>query len=105
MEHTFKITNLNRVIESGLVNKVKYRLETVHGEFSEEFPSSIKISGSISDAGFVDYNNLTEDMVLGWITGSIPVKSMQHFNSSSIATQISLYTASVEDTGTPWQNN
>ena len=41
MKHTLKITNLNRVIESGLVNKIKYRLETTHGDFSEEFPSSI----------------------------------------------------------------
>tara|TARA_R110002153_G_scaffold2576_2_gene12503 strand:- start:1409 stop:1717 length:309 start_codon:yes stop_codon:yes gene_type:complete len=102
MKHTLKITNLNRVIESGLVNKIKYRLETTHGDFSEEFPSSIKISGSISDAGFIDYSSLTEDIVLGWISGSLPMKSMEHYNSSSIASQELAFTASLTEIGTPW---
>ena len=86
MEHTFKITNLDRVIESGLVNKVKFRLETTHGIFSD----------------FINYEDLTEEIVLGWITGSIPVASMKHYNSSSIALQESEYTAPTTELGTPW---
>jgi hypothetical protein len=102
MEHTFKITNLNRVIESGLINKVKFKLETTHEGYYSSFASAIKISGSIDDESFIEYDNLTEEIVLGWITGSLPVASMQHYNSSSIAEQISLYVAPIEDTGTPW---
>ncbi len=102
MEHTFKITNLNRVIESGLVNKVKFKLETTHEGYYSSFASATKVSGSIDDENFIEYNNLTEEIVLGWITGSLPVASMQHYNSSSIAEQISLYVAPTEDTGIPW---
>jgi hypothetical protein len=102
MEHTFKITNLNRVIESGLVNKVKFRLETTHEGFQSEFPSAAKVSGSVTDENFIEYDNLTEEIILGWITGSLPVASMKHYNSSSIAEQMSSYVAPTEDTGTPW---
>jgi hypothetical protein len=102
MEHTFKITNLNRVIESGLVNKVKFKLETIHEGYYSSFASATKVSGSVDDENFIEYDNLTEEIVLGWITGSLPVASMKHYNSSSIAGQISLYVAPTEDTGTPW---
>ena len=102
MEHTFKITNLNRVIESGLVNKVKFKLETIHEGHYSSFASATKVSGSIDDENFIEYDNLTEEIVLGWITGSLPVASMKHYNSSSIAEQMSLYVAPTEDTGTPW---
>lgn len=102
MEHTFKITNLDRVIESGLVNKVKFRLETTHGIFSESFPSAYKLSGSTEASDFINYEDLTEEIVLGWITGSIPVASMKHYNSSSIALQESEYTAPTTELGTPW---
>tara|TARA_R110000782_G_scaffold270454_1_gene371295 strand:- start:992 stop:1294 length:303 start_codon:yes stop_codon:yes gene_type:complete len=100
MEHTFKISKLHRKVENGLVNKVKYRLETTHENYTTVNPSAIKLEGSISE-NFINYEDLTEDVILGWITGSIPVASMKQYNSASIAEHFNPIPLQEEE-GTPW---
>jgi hypothetical protein len=79
MTHKWTIYNLERQFDSGTVYKVTYQCSTFYGLVPGYFGQkdaltrdSIFIStDSVSDPGFIPYENLTQDIVLGWITGSI----------------------------------
>ena len=55
-----------------------------------------------SDSDFIEYNNITEDIVLGWVTGSIDKTNIECMLSESIADRISSINAPTIITGTPW---
>jgi hypothetical protein len=48
-------------------------------------------TGSVSDPNFISYENLTENVVFGWITGSIDTASIELQNSGSIASRVNTY--------------
>lgn len=63
-------------------------------------------TGSVSDPSFITYENLTENIVLGWITGSIDVTDIQTQNSASIAQRIQTFleleAEKTQSEGLPW---
>ena len=62
----------------------------------------LEVSGSASDPDFIEYENLTEDIVLAWVTGSVNTSSIETENSSSVAEQVAAKAAITTGTGTPW---
>jgi len=104
MQHTWKIYDLKRTISSGVVTEVKYACESSHEEHSRRKIGDISITGSASDPGFVAFEDLTEETVLGWITGSIDTSSIEVELSSSIANTINEIAAVTEANGKPWDN-
>lgn len=85
MQYQWNIENLTRLIADGLVYKVKYRYETYQDGFLVYKKGEITLSGSSSDPNFESFQNLNEETVLGWITGSLPVSTFQTELSSSLA--------------------
>jgi hypothetical protein len=63
-------------------------------------------TGSVSDPNFISYENLTENVVFGWITGSIDTASIELQNSGSIASRINEYleleAQKTASQGLPW---
>ena len=47
-----------------------------------------ELTGSVDDADFIAFEDLTEEIVLGWITSSIDTSIFETENSSSIAQQV-----------------
>ena len=89
MEHTWSIDNLERNQNNGMVDKVFYSLRTVHNSHAIEFNDEIILTtGSISDSGFINYEDLNESIVLSWITGSLDVDTLKATNSSSLLNTI-----------------
>jgi hypothetical protein len=85
MEFNWYINNLTRNTSDGLVYDVEYTYETiVSGSISRKW-GNIEISGSATDEGFVPFEDLTQDMVLGWITGSFDIPTIQTELSSSVS--------------------
>jgi hypothetical protein len=60
------------------------------------------ITGSTSDEGFIEYDNLTEENVLGWVTSSIDVSSIENTLSSSINNMLEVISQNTSSEGTPW---
>ena len=103
MTHTWKVYNLERVISDGMVTAVTWACESeIEGASERHIGYSALSKGSISDENFIDYNNLKENIVLGWITGSIDQATIQTTNSSSIATSIINQAAITKSEGIPW---
>ena len=107
MIHTWEIHDLVRNLSDGLVTTASYSCDTEYSS-SYGFISSKTVgdlhlpSKSTSDEDFVDYNNLTENTVIGWVTGSIDKSSIESKNSSSIAERVIYEASKTSDNGTPW---
>lgn len=103
MTHNWKIYDLKRTISDNVVTNITYACEShLNGSTSRGIGDLI-ISGSASDPDFIAYENLTQDVVLGWVTSSIDTSSIETSNSASIAQQITAKQAITEVNGTPWE--
>tara|TARA_R110002153_G_scaffold2576_3_gene12510 strand:- start:1158 stop:1454 length:297 start_codon:yes stop_codon:yes gene_type:complete len=98
MEFNWHINNLTRNTSDGLVYDIEYVYETiVSGSIAQKY-GNIEVSGSSTEDSFVSFENLTQDIVLGWITGSFDIPAIQLELSSSLSKLIT--TQSIA--GTPW---
>lgn len=102
MNHTWKIYDLKRVITDGVVTDVTYACESELSGSSTRKIGDLAVVGSADDAGFVAYEDLTQGIVLGWVTGSVDTASIETANSASIAASIVARAAVTKRNGTPW---
>ena len=104
MDHVWKIYDLKRIIADGMVIEATYACESSFDNSSTRNIGEISFTtGSVSDADFIAYKDLTEEKVLGWVTGSIDTASIESENSASIAHQIVQRSLITKRRGTPWQ--
>ena len=104
MEYVWKIYDLKRTITDNVVTKITYACESEFSGSGTRKIGELSITGNPSDEGFIDYENLTEGDVLGWVTGSIDTGAIETLCSSSIAQQIEARVAVTEVNGKPWNN-
>ena len=113
MTHTWYIKNLERDTSDGMVTKVDYECKTLYNLEFQRFPVGQNYygqvtltTGSVSDTNFIVYENLTENVVFGWITGSIDTASIELQNSGSIASRVNEYleleAQKTASQGLPW---
>lgn len=105
MEHIWKISNLDRTISDGVVNKIEFGLFSSVGtdpKFETRKLGEIEITGSVSDPGFVAYADLTEATVLGWVNNNIDEVAWEVETSSSLAEMVNNYSAPTHEGGLPW---
>ena len=102
MNHTWKIYDLKRNITDGVVTKITYACESELSGSNTRKIGELTVVGSTGDADFVAYEDLTQEIVLGWVTGSVDTASIETLCSASIATQIMVSNAITESNGTPW---
>jgi|TARA_R110000851_G_scaffold187514_2_gene337409 hypothetical protein len=107
MDHNWVVYNLERLSDIEAVTQVTFVCESSHTHLGTVFPDkTICIENlatkSHTDSDFVEYNDLTEDIVLGWVTGSIDKTGIEFTLSQSIAERITLVDSPVLLGGTPW---
>ena len=102
MNHIWKIYDLKRVIADGIVTKITYACESSKDNSSTRKIGDIELTGSIDDDGFIAFEDLTEEIVVGWVTSSIDTSIFETENSASIAQQVIRRAAITTKTGTPW---
>lgn len=102
MNHNWKIYDISRTISDNIVKRVTYACESDYSGSSTRYVGDLSITGSASDPDYIPYANLTEGIVLSWVTGSINYTSVQTNNSQSVADQINAIAAVTESHGLPW---
>ena len=105
MNHTWKIHNLKRINGSGLVTEISYACESELSGSQSRRVGTIYITGSESDPNFIQFNDLTEGDILGWVTSSIDTSAVEAMTSASIAKDLSILDSDLEIEGTPWEGN
>jgi len=98
MEYIWNIGNLTRHSSDGLVYNVEYTYETYSNGQAASKGGTIIVTGSASEPDYIPFDDLTQDIVLGWITGSFDIPAIQLELSSSLSKLIT--TQSIA--GTPW---
>ena len=102
MEHIWSITSLERNLNDGMVDKVFYNLRTTYNSHSIEFTDEIILTtGSASDGSFINYEDLTESVVLNWVKNSLDVNTLETNNSSSLNSLI-IDWGNIKEQGIPW---
>mgnify|MGYP006108787369 FL=1 len=102
MDHNWKIYDLKRVIDNGVVTEITYACESQLSGSGTRKIGNLTVVGSSDDDGFISYDNLTQTDVLGWVYASVDKTIFETENSSSIAQQITRRAAITTKTGTPW---
>lgn len=102
MTHTWQIINLTRTISDGVVNKIDYGCFSEHEGESTRTISDLEITGSVDEPGFIAYEDLTENDVLGWVYSNVNQSEIETANSASIAAQVIAKAAITEASGIPW---
>ena len=104
MIHRWYIKDLTRNKADGLITTASYFCKSREDDmFAAISSGDVNLaSKDPSDTDFVQYENLTQDIVLGWITGSLDVNAIQTANSASVAAKIAEYNAETEANGLPW---
>lgn len=104
--HVWKIYDLERVIADNVVTKITYACESKGNRAQTRKVGNIEISGSVEDDNFIPYEDLTEEIVLGWVTSLIDTSIFEAENSSFMEQQRSeraaLLAAKTTEEGTPW---
>ena len=102
MTHNWKIYNLKRTIADNVVTEVTYACESEFSGSSTRKIGKLTVEGSADDPGFINYDNLTEADVLGWVSNNVDKTSIETENSSSIVEIKARQAARTTTNGTPW---
>jgi len=101
MVHNYKITELEREISTGIVNKISFMVDSIHDEVGATYNGEVEVTGSIDTPGFIEFENLTQENVLSWVTSLVDTTLIEQENSASIANIISTPPPST-GIGFPW---
>jgi hypothetical protein len=104
METVWRIKNMTRYQNTGLVEYVDFTFtSTLDGYTHEEF-SSVKLSGDENSEGFIAYEDLTEEVVLQWVMdelGEVGIANLENMNRM-ILVDMADTAANPTATGLPW---
>ena len=71
MTTTWKIAQLKRVPDTGLVTQVTYIMNFKLESETDRKVGSVTLTGDASDPNFIPYENLTEEGVVAWVQAEL----------------------------------
>ena len=98
---TWKVVQMERNADDGGVTTVHWDVTEVDGDYSSRVYSSQNFDYDASDANFVAYADLTEEIVIQWVKddlGADEVTSLEVKLTADIAEQ----KAPAQESGVPW---
>ena len=94
---TWKIVSLERKSADGFVTTAHWTCSDVDGEFSGSTYGSIGFDGEL----VTPYEQLTEEMVIGWVKAAMGEETVAA-HEATVAAQIADAKAPAVAVGTPW---
>lgn len=79
----WEVNKLTREAATGIVREVEWSLSKLNTRKLMYKTGVVNLTGSSSDPNFIPFENLTQETVLGWITGSLNPKALYTELSSS----------------------
>ena len=81
METNWKILNLKRKPENGLVIEVTYVMNFKLEDESDRKIGMIKLEGNENDPNFIPFEELTEEVVLDWVKSELGEEKIEEIES------------------------
>ena len=112
MTHIWKIDNVERLTESGLITRIDYSCSTEHSGHTESHHGELELEGDITATGFIAYGDLTELQILDWVYSKLDLDEnkinktqVETKHSESIVDLINvLATIPSSSSGLPWES-
>ena len=101
LEINWIVSEMDRSTEDGLVTTVHWRAVGVDGEHSADVYGAI---GLERGEDFVAFDDLTEEVVVGWVKDKLGEESVANYETS-LANQIAEKKAPKTARGLPWANS
>jgi len=94
---TWKIVNMERDASTGFVSTVHWTCSDVDGDYSGSTYGSLGLSGEL----VTPYENLTEEVVIGWVKAAMGEDTVAA-TEAAVAAQIADAKEPKVAVGTPW---
>ncbi len=102
---TWKIAQLKRISDTGLVTHVTYIMNfELEGEISRHV-GSITLTGDVNDPNFIPFENLTEEDVIAWVQaelGAVKIRAIEADYQAKLEERILSKQNPEFLEGTPW---
>jgi hypothetical protein len=94
MEITWKVVDTKRLVETGFVNEVHWRVDATDGEYSAGVYGSAGFTGDLT----IPYEDLTQAQVLEWVWESVDKAETE----ANVLAQIEAQKHPTSASGLPW---
>lgn len=106
MTTTWKIFDTRYQVSNGLVIKVVYGCTVRLENLIDRKVGELELVGDPNSPDFIPYENLTEEIVVGWVKtalGAAEVSSIESALQTSVTEQKAIQDAITEKSGLPWR--
>lgn len=102
MEINWQILQMKRIISTGLVIEVMYKVTGIQNKMFDSVKDTITIYGDPNDPNFIPYEQLTESIVIDWVKSMVNVTSIENQLQTTINNKIAESLAQTASIGLPW---
>ena len=95
MEFNWNVVQMDRLTSDGFVTTVHYTVSAVDGDFTASTYGTV---GYTEEGSFTPYNQLTKDVVVGWVQTSLGKDTVE----AALTAQIDAQKNPVQESGLPW---
>ena len=95
MEFNWNVVQMDRKTSDGFVTTVHYTVSAVDGDFTASTYGTV---GYTEEGSFTPYNQLTKDIVVGWVQTSFGKDTVE----AALTAQIDAQKNPVQESGLPW---
>ncbi len=95
MEFNWDVVQMDRKTSDGFVTTVHYTVSAVDGDFTASTYGTV---GYTEEGSFTPYNQLTKDVVVGWVQTSLGKDTVE----AALTAQIDAQKNPVQESGLPW---
>ena len=100
----WKIEKMKRQLNDGLVIKVNYRVVAKDKELIADKRDTVTLSGDPTSPDFTPFEDLTEEIVIGWVKSEVDVAAIEAWVQSSLDAKIAARNVRQTASGLPWGN-
>ena len=100
------IPGMKHLTDDGLVVQATYIFQALEGNFINRKVGDMTFTGSVDEPGYIPYEDLTQDDVLGWVFTRLGDEKAAIEANVTLATETQ-YSASLNNpysNGVPWNN-
>jgi hypothetical protein len=96
MNYQWNVVQMDRLTSDGFVVTVHYTVNAVDGDYTASTYGTV--SYTQGEGNIVAFNNLTPEIVVGWVKESLDQSTVEE----ALAAQITALKNPVQETGLPW---
>jgi hypothetical protein len=100
----WKIENMKRLADSGLVTEVAYHVHTKHSGLIADHKGKVTLTGDPASPNFIPFKDLTEAQVIQWVKDSVDVEAIEAQVQAALDAKVTRRESREVLSGLPWNS-